>query len=100
MSTLTSASTLDEINAAYADNASYDEDNSASKCKAFITACRLLLIKIPAMVRSGGRHEVQMNTSLIQAAMNDAQRWKSSGSSGSGSAGNIGISFANFRGNS
>jgi hypothetical protein len=43
MSTLSSSSTLAQIEAAYADNCSYSEDNSVAKCRAFVTACRLLL---------------------------------------------------------
>jgi hypothetical protein len=46
MATLDSTSTLSEILAAYADNASYAEDGSATKARSFITACRLLLINL------------------------------------------------------
>ncbi len=100
MSTLSSSSTLDEIYASYADNASYDEDGNLSKCKAFITACRLLLIKIPALVRSGNRHEVQMDVSQIADELERARRWQVASSPTSGQANVIGISFADFRGNS
>ena len=42
MSTLDSTSTLGQVESAYADNASYAEDNSVDKARAFVTACRLL----------------------------------------------------------
>ena len=43
MSTLDSNSTLTEIKVAYADNASYSEDDEATNAAAFVTVCRLLL---------------------------------------------------------
>ena len=43
MSTLNGSSTLAQVQAAYDDNASYAEDSSVSKCRAFLTACRILL---------------------------------------------------------
>ena len=57
MSTLTSASTLAQVKAAYADNASYVEDNSVAKCRAFITACTILLLNLPA---EQGTREAQL----------------------------------------
>jgi hypothetical protein len=53
MASLSSTSTIAEIEAAYADNAGYAEDNSPSKARAFITACRLLLLKRPTEAGSG-----------------------------------------------
>lgn len=54
MSTLTSSSTLAEIEAAYADNASWEEDASTSKAAAFITACKLLIQKQPSDMTAAG----------------------------------------------
>ena len=42
MSTLSSASTDAEVEAAYDDNASYREDNSVSKARIFGTACLIM----------------------------------------------------------
>ena len=65
MSTLTSSSTIAQIEAAYTDNASYVEDNSVAKCRAFITACTILLLKLPA--ESGTREgQMRLNPDLIQ----------------------------------
>ena len=61
MSTLTSASTLAQVQAAYADNASYVEDNSVAKCRAFITACTILLLKLPA---EQGTREAQLRLNV------------------------------------
>jgi hypothetical protein len=48
MGTLTAASTLAQVEASYDNNASYAEDNSPTKAKAFVTACRFLLRRLPA----------------------------------------------------
>lgn len=48
MPSLTSASTLAQVEASYDDNASYAEDASVAKAKAFVTACRILLRRLPA----------------------------------------------------
>jgi hypothetical protein len=74
MSSLTSASTLAQIEAAYDDNASYAEDNSASKAKAFVTACRLLIRRYPKM-SAGERSSLALSPDLIQKEMADAQEW-------------------------
>lgn len=68
MATLDSTSTLDDIKAAYADNASFEEDRDVSKAKSFVTACRLLLLKMPRMTgKSGG--QLQLSPELIQREM-------------------------------
>ena len=99
MSALSSASTLDEINAAYDDNASYREDGSVAKAKVFITACSMLRRRIPSLVQSGNRHQVQMRVDLIRAEREDAQKWLTSNDpTSSGSV--VGVDFQNFRGDS
>ena len=74
MSTLNSASTLAQIEASYADNASYAEDNSVAKCRAFITACRLLVLKYP---RSTGTPQAELTTAidLVQKEKKAAEEW-------------------------
>jgi len=74
MSTLDSTSTLADIKAAYADNASYAEDGSTAKAKAFVTACRLLLIKIPKRTAKDNS-ELEMDTKLIREEMDSANQW-------------------------
>ena len=74
MSTLSSSSTLAQIEAAYADNASYAEDNSVAKARAFVTACRLLVLKYP---KSTGTPQAQLRTAidLIQGEKAAAEKW-------------------------
>lgn len=76
MSTLTSSSTLAQIKAAYVDNASYAEDNSPAKARAFITACRILLLKLPRSAEGpGGGERVELEPRIIQDEANRAHRW-------------------------
>lgn len=71
MSTINSTSTLQEVQAAYDDNASYAEDGDVPKCRAFLTACRTLLRRMPA--QTGTREaQLQLNPRLIQQ---EAQAW-------------------------
>jgi len=90
MSTLSSASTIDEIKAAYADNASYEEDGSASKARAFVTACRLLLLKLPKMATTeGGRQQLMLAPELIQQEMHRASSWLATSGATGGSGGGV-----------
>lgn len=72
--TLSSASTLSDIKAEYADTCSYEEQGSTSLAKRFVTACRLLLLKLP---KSGGHNgaTVDMSTDLIHQQLQDAQQY-------------------------
>lgn len=87
MATLTSDSTLEEINAAYDDNASYAEDADTAKAAAFITACRFLLRRTAKRAVDGrsGR-ELEHETRLLREEMEAADRWlaRQSGSGGTG----------------
>ena len=77
MSDLSSASTLAEIKAAYANNASYLEDNSPAKARAFITACRMLLMRLPKRISKGGSQgeEVELDPRLLAEQIGEAQRF-------------------------
>ena len=80
MSSLTSASTLAEIRAAYADNASYLEVGSAVKARTFITACRLLLLSLPKRAMKGGRssgEEIELEPRLLAEQIGEAKRFLS-----------------------
>jgi len=78
MSTLTSSSTFADVKAAYDDNASYVEDDSATKAAAFVTACRFLLRQLPKLAMQGGTNQVQMSPELIRDEMRDAHQWLAS----------------------
>jgi hypothetical protein len=75
VATLNSASTVAEIKASYADNASYHEDGSVPKAKAFITACRLLLLKLPKRVNTGGSQgeEVELDPVRLSDQIKEAR---------------------------
>lgn len=79
MSTLSSSSTLAEIQAAYDDNAPYAEDGDTAMCLTFLTACRMLLRRMPKQTTLAGRggHEVQMDMQLIHQELKAAERWYS-----------------------
>ena len=74
MSILISSSTVAQIEALYADNASYAEDNSVAMCWAFITVCRLLVLKCP---RSTGTPQAGLTTAidLVQKEKAAAGKW-------------------------
>lgn len=71
---LDSKSTLDDVRAAYADNASYSEDGSVAKARAFVTACRLLIQMQPAAASKGG-DSLSLDLRLLSEQIADAQRF-------------------------
>jgi hypothetical protein len=95
MSTLTSQSSLADVQAAYMDNASYEENGSAAQAAAFITACRFLMLMLP---KSGGQREVsmQMNPEMIQQEMADAKVWIASNPGAGAAGGGVGYFSLNF----
>jgi len=97
MSTLSSTSTLAEIKASYADNASYEEDVSVAKAKGFVTACRLLLMKLPRATGTGSSN-LELDLQRIENELRAAQAWLASAGGGTaGSRVKYG-SFAGYRG--
>ena len=74
MSSLTSSSTLAEVEAAYDDNASYAEDGSVAKAKAFVTACRILLRRYPAEAGTRESH-VRLSPEELRRSVAEAQAW-------------------------
>lgn len=100
MSTLDSNSTRDDVLNAYADNASYQEDNSLTKAKAFVTACRLLLSPKFSARRSKGINgtEVELDLALIRKELENAQTFVAARDTASTGAAVTHLSFSNFRG--
>ena len=85
MSTLTSASTPADIQAAYADNASYAEDGDVAKAKAFVTACRMLLGLTPSRMSTAPGVSLYVNLEVVERQLNAAQKYvtlRASASSG------------------
>lgn len=71
---LTSGSTRAQVLAAYRDNASYDVQNSPTMCRAFIDACRHLLILTADEVRQG-QSMTAHNSLKIQSELDNAISW-------------------------
>lgn len=94
MSTLTSASTLTEVLAAYDDNASYFEDDSVSKARAFVTACRILLRRLSYQANHGSVG-LRIETPRIETELRAAERFLAAHPSAGGAA--VGFSLENFR---
>jgi hypothetical protein len=78
--TLNSASSRDEVLAAYLDAACYAEVNDAALCRQFITACRCLLLILPkrAVHGQGQAEQIETSPELLQQQIVDARRWLSS----------------------
>ena len=85
MASLSSTSTDAEVKAAYDDNASYAEDASATKAAAFVTACRILLRRLPKRGKLGGRHEIELDPKILRLELSDARQWLATNASGAGS---------------
>lgn len=99
MSSLSSASTLTQVENAYVDNASYEEDADVAKAKAFVTAARILLLKLPAEAGTRENH-LKLSTNEIAAQLKQAQAWvaaNDTGSTGSSGPAVTVVSFENFR---
>jgi hypothetical protein len=97
MSTLSSSSTLTEINAAFADNCSYAEDGSATKARAFVTACTLLLNNVYERMAHGGSggQELERKTAHYLDLIKRADAWLASSPAASSSTGG-GVKYTDF----
>lgn len=96
MSSLDSTSTLAEIRAAYLDNGSYYEDADRTKARAFVTACRLLLLKLPKRSELSDS-ELELEPRIIQEEMQAAQQWLASHPDELVGGGLVFASFESFR---
>lgn len=84
MSSLSSASTDEEVWQAYDDAASFEEDSSPAKAAAFITACRILLRRRPQMTNVDGT-QVAFEPGVISRELDRARNWLSANRAASGS---------------
>ncbi len=71
---LTSASTDDQVAAAYDDNADYREAGDVAKARLFAQACRLLIRRTPTLVGSIGA-QIAQAPQLIQTQLKECQDW-------------------------
>jgi hypothetical protein len=74
MATVDSSSTLAEVEAAYDDNASYLEDNSVTKARAFVSAARILIRRYPSSQASGDA-AVTLPIQQIKQELDEARQW-------------------------
>ncbi|MCA9013708.1 MAG: hypothetical protein KDA77_00120 [Planctomycetaceae bacterium] len=91
--TLNSSNTLDDIIAAYADNASYAEDDSVTKARAFVTACNILILKLPAE-QTNGESTTKISTAELRRLKDEAQTWLNK--KGSGTSYSVKYKHADF----
>lgn len=97
MATITSASTIADIRAAYLDNLSYSTDSSVAKAKAFIEACRAILAWPEVSTEDGST--TQFNLEQVAAQLAAAEQWLAANDTTT--AGGFGtvkhVDFAGFR---
>lgn len=89
MATVTSASTRQQVLDAIADNASYVEDASSAKCKAFITAIRLFLHRWAFQKSREGMSEIWYDPKVMRDDLAIAEQWLATNGSTSGQAGGV-----------
>jgi len=93
MSSLSSASTNDQVRAAFDDNASFEEDASPAKAAAFLTACRILLRRRPSSVNTDGVM-VTFDPGPVEAELVRARTWLALNGSANGGS----VRFLDFSG--
>ncbi len=94
----TAGPALAAAQAAYDANADYEEIGSTTKAAAFITACRLLLRMLPKSARhgsSGAGEQVDIELTVIQAELKQAQTWYAAHVVGGAGAGSV--TFLSFQ---
>ena len=97
MASINSTSTLTQVQDAYDDNASYAEDDSISKARAFGTAARILLRRLPTESRQGTA-SVRRQMDLIQKEIMDARSWLQMRDVDRSAAEVVHSDFADFKG--
>jgi hypothetical protein len=99
MSTLTSSSTYAQVLAEYDDNASWEEDASLSKAKAFLTACRFLLryAKVQSRTGRGTGASQEMDYDTIRSEMNEARAFVADQEASASSSTNPSVTHADWQ---
>ncbi len=83
MASVSSASTDAQVWAAFDDNAGFEEDSSATKAAAFVTACRVLLRRRPVSVSVDGL-STAFDGAAIRAELDRAIRYLQSNRASAG----------------
>lgn len=74
MSTLDGNSTYEQVRQSYDENASYIEDDSIAKARAFITACKILIRRTPNNMQKGS-NTLGYNVQVLKQELDDAIAW-------------------------
>lgn len=74
MGTITAASTEADIVACYLDNATYFEDNSVAKARAFVSACTALIAGGVRVAEKDGER-LEFEPRILQELITNAQRF-------------------------
>lgn len=99
--TLSSSSTRAEVLAAYADSASYDENQSLAQARSFVSACRLLLspkFSVKRSAHGGDGQEVELDLQMTKELMNSAIAWIDANQHLASSGNSSGVIHADFTG--
>jgi hypothetical protein len=96
VSSISSASTLDQIKNSYLDNGSYQEDSDVGKARAFCTACRLLLLMLPQSTRKGDS-ELTLSIESIRSELKLAKQWLATANAAAAGGGIRYADFSNLR---
>lgn len=94
--TLSSASTLAEVEAAYDDNANYRDDSSVAKARLFAHACRLLVRRYLSSVGNDGT-SVSRNVDLIKEQLKEVDAWLDSNDTARTDGGSTVLDFREAR---
>lgn len=105
MSTLSSLNTLEEVKAAFFDNAGYAIDGSPAAARIFIEACTHLMLRMPKRathgVRGMGGNELEIDTTLLPALKAEAVAWLNANggvdADGNGGGGYVHPDLSSFR---
>lgn len=81
MSTINSTSTDADIRAAYLDNCTYSEDGSVDKAKAFVSACRAMIVRGITVIDQAGER-LEMSPPALQREITEANRFVGLNSAG------------------
>ncbi len=95
MGAISASSTLAEIRAEYVATASYEEDGDVAKAQRFVTACRALLVMLPANAMHNNMAQAGFNIEQIAAQIKTAQQFIARSSASSAQVRQV--DFTDFR---
>lgn len=88
--------TLIEVRQAYVTYADYEETGSQADCRAFITACRRLLVMLPSASTGTQQTSQEFDVALVQKQLDAARVWLASHPSDTDAAANPDVIHFDF----